>query len=282
MQRSKGINMPNIKGKCNICGNNVDFIDVDPSRLRESFRCPVCDSSSRNRLLIYSLGLFFGLSIEKLISSNPHKDIKIFEASGVSKYVTYLSKSFDYINTKYDSDELKKADFDHERYADLQNLHFDNDSFHVVITADVLEHVRLYEAALKEIYRVLKPEGIFLLQIPYNHSREETITRVEIAGDEDIHLLPPVYHGGHTLVYRDYGRDLLQLVRDIGFTVVYFEIELLHYGIPRQYMIIGSKAPYFNMTPVFTHSPVKASGGISKIINSFSYNLTKRLRDRFR
>lgn len=261
--------MTKLSGKCNICGSHVLFQDVDQIRPRESFRCPVCDSSSRNRLLIYTLGLLLGRCSMPLVSSRPDKSVKIFEASGLAKYCEYLSDAFDYINTKYDPEVLKKPDFDRNEYADLQSLHFNDDAFHLVITADVFEHVRLYENALREVYRVLKREGLFLLQIPYYHSREKTVVRVEAAGDEDIHVLPPIYHGGRTLVYRDYGRDLLQVMRDIGFSVIYFETELPMYCIPRQDIIIGVKAPYANLSSLFADSSASPFPGNETLIRRY-------------
>lgn len=237
------------KSRCNICGNDVDFADIDPARPRESFRCPVCDSSSRNRFLAHVLGAFFGYGDMPLAHFRKNRGIKIFEASGVARYCSYLFGAFDYINAQYDPDALKKPDFDRRKYADLQNLHYADESFHAVITSDVFEHVRLHEQALKEVYRVLRPDGLFFLQIPFVHKMEKTVTRVEIKGDKDFHVLPPVYHGGHTLVYRDYGRDLLDLMKHIGFKIEYLEMGLPQYGVPRQNIIIGGKGPDLKLPP---------------------------------
>lgn len=235
------------RGICNICGCEVAFEDVEPSSPRESFRCPLCNSTSRNRFLVYTLGLVLGFKEEPLAMLGKERSVRIFEASGVARYCSYLARTFDYINAQYDPGVLKKRTFDRRKYADLQSLHYPDRSFDVVIASDVLEHVRLYEAALKEVCRVLDTDGVFLLQIPYDHSMEKTVTRVETRGDEDRHLLPPVYHGGRTLVYRDYGRDLLDVMRGIGFTTIYFERELAQLGVPRQGVIIGARNPNFDL-----------------------------------
>ena len=48
---------------------------------------------------------------------------------------------------------------------DVTDLQFDNESSDVVIALDVLEHVNDH-AMLKEVYRVLKSDGIFVASVP--------------------------------------------------------------------------------------------------------------------
>jgi 2-polyprenyl-3-methyl-5-hydroxy-6-metoxy-1,4-benzoquinol methylase len=45
-------------------------------------------------------------------------------------------------------------------------LPFKNNFFDVVTAFDVIEHVKDYKKAIKNIFRVLKPNGIFLLSTP--------------------------------------------------------------------------------------------------------------------
>ena len=48
----------------------------------------------------------------------------------------------------------------------VYNLPFEDDAFDLVICSEVLEHLDDYHAAIKEIYRVLKPQGKFLPSVP--------------------------------------------------------------------------------------------------------------------
>jgi len=48
----------------------------------------------------------------------------------------------------------------------VYKLPFEDNSFDLVICAEVLEHLEDYHAAIDEIYRVLKPEGKFLPSVP--------------------------------------------------------------------------------------------------------------------
>jgi glycosyltransferase involved in cell wall biosynthesis len=176
-----------------------------------------------------------------------NKSLIIFEASGTGGYSRYLKEKFDYFNTQFDSEQLKNFQFDMRKYADLQNIHFASNSINIIITSDVFEHVRQYRKAFREVLRVLKPGGLFLLQIPYSHTREKTIKRVEVNGDEDIHLLPPVYHASQTLVYRDYGRDVLAELREDGFSVCHWWAELPELQVPKQSVIFAVKAPFLEL-----------------------------------
>jgi len=78
--------------------------------------------------------------------------------------------------------------------ADAMKLPFRDGSVDVVITQETLEHVRCPDAALAEIYRVLKPGGTLFCQLPfvigyhpgpndfYRFSREGIVALVERAG----------------------------------------------------------------------------------------------------
>ena len=97
---------------------------------------------------------------------------------------------------------------------DLQRLTFDSGSFDLVITSDILEHVRSPKAAFQEIKRVLRPGGKHVFTVPLQYPMPpQTISRVDTSTDDDRPVLPPVYHGdgsgGKSLVYTDFGKDVL-------------------------------------------------------------------------
>lgn len=56
------------------------------------------------------------------------------------------------------------------RVADVQKLPFKDKSFDAVTCFDLLEHVESPKRALAEIYRVLKPKGLFHTFIPTEHN----------------------------------------------------------------------------------------------------------------
>ncbi|WP_370226679.1 class I SAM-dependent methyltransferase [Mesoflavibacter sp.] len=98
--------------------------------------------------------------------------------------------------------------------ADICDLPFKDNTYDVILCNHVLEHIPNDTKAMQELYRVLKPNGIAILQIPQDLNREttfedNTITdkkeRAEIFGQYD-HV-------------RIYGRDYFDKLRSIGFKV---------------------------------------------------------------
>jgi len=98
--------------------------------------------------------------------------------------------------------------------ADICNLPFSDNEFDIILCNHVLEHIPDDTKAMKELYRVLKPEGFGVFQIPQDLSRLETFEdntitdkkeRAEIFGQYD-HV-------------RIYGRDYFDKLRSVGFKV---------------------------------------------------------------
>ncbi|RZJ31764.1 MAG: SAM-dependent methyltransferase [Flavobacterium sp.] len=99
--------------------------------------------------------------------------------------------------------------------ADICNLPFADNSYDVIFCNHVLEHIPDDTKAMQELYRVLKPAGMGIFQIPQDLNREKTFEdnsitdakqRAEIFGQYD-----------HVRVY---GRDYFDKLRSIGFKVV--------------------------------------------------------------
>ena len=105
-----------------------------------------------------------------------------------------------------------------------------------------MEYVRLDDRAHSEIYRVLKPGGIYIFTVPHDRAWAETLTRVQITDPEDsskdVHLMEPEYHGdtnsdggGGVLAYRTYGRDIEKHLSELGFEVEYTREDIEHLGV---------------------------------------------------
>ena len=108
---------------------------------------------------------------------------------------------------------------------DLQALTFADSTIDLCISQDVFEHVPDPWAGFREIYRVLRPDGVHVCSIPYSPSLERSRARARLVDGVLEHLLPPEFHGDPTrgpegaLVFTDFGQDLLSQLRDIGFEV---------------------------------------------------------------
>lgn len=243
--------LESIKGQCNICGWKGEF--SLPEREREGVMCRNCSSTSRNRAVVYVLGQLMKQAGHPVFEWPKNKSLKILESSARGSYPVMFADKFDYYATEFDPAKIAEGTHPRE-FADFQKLHYDNNTFDFVIASDVFEHVRKDEDGYKEILRVLKHGASFILTVPYDHNRASTIVRVDTSGETDIHLLEPEYHGGggHTLTYRNYGRDLLSLLHKVGYAVGHIALSVPAYGITRQSVIIGTKGEYvelFDGTP---------------------------------
>ena len=107
------------------------------------------------------------------------------------------------------------------RCEDVQRLTFDGASFDLCTSTEVFEHVPDDIAGFRELHRVLRPRGRLVFTVPM--AGAATVERARLVDGECVHLLPPAYHGdrltgaGTVLVYRDYGEDIVQRLRDCGF-----------------------------------------------------------------
>ncbi|WP_299778269.1 class I SAM-dependent methyltransferase [uncultured Formosa sp.] len=98
--------------------------------------------------------------------------------------------------------------------ADICNLPFKDNSFDVILCNHVLEHIPDDTKAMQELYRVLKPGGMGIFQIPQDASREVTFEDDSITDKKERAKIFGQYD--HVRVY---GRDYFNKLRSIGFNV---------------------------------------------------------------
>ncbi len=109
-----------------------------------------------------------------------------------------------------------------------------------------MEHVRHPWIAFADIHRVLKPGGYHVFSIPLQlPMRDKTHFRVDVSGDEDIHIEEPHYHGngvgGKSLVYTDFGADIEQHLIKMGYKVVLDTIDHEHSEVKRLLTFVTKK-----------------------------------------
>lgn len=98
--------------------------------------------------------------------------------------------------------------------ADICNLPFDDNSFDVILCNHVLEHIPNDTKAMQELYRVMKPRGWGVFQIPQDLSREKTFEDNNITDKKERAKIFGQYD--HVRIY---GRDYFEKLREIGFQV---------------------------------------------------------------
>jgi SAM-dependent methyltransferase len=105
---------------------------------------------------------------------------------------------------------------------DVERLTFPDAAFNLCTSTEVFEHVPDDEKGFREVRRVLKQGGRFIFTVPLS-AAPATVRRAELVGSKLRYLLPAEYHGdairgqGRVLVYRDYGRDIVDRLKRCGF-----------------------------------------------------------------
>lgn len=216
-------------GWCAACGTATRFsFDLGADNtidLREQMVCRACNLNARHRV---SIGFLAEL----------HPD-----AENTRVYVTeQASPAFRWIRAHYpqavgsefftrEQEPALQARLGHLldkqaqlRFEDVTALSFADESFDVILSSDVLEHVPDFDAALAGFRRILAPGGDLVLTVPFLDADATSVRRAEIDVEGEIrHLVEPEYHGDPlspegVLAFHSFGWDLLDVLRDRGFS----------------------------------------------------------------
>lgn len=103
-----------------------------------------------------SLSLFSGKVLDVGCGKMPYK-----------KYILENSKVTEYIGLDIDDALVYDKKIKPDYTWDGIKMPFENNTFETAIGTEVLEHCPNPEIILKEIYRVLKPGGVFLFTVPF-------------------------------------------------------------------------------------------------------------------
>lgn len=98
--------------------------------------------------------------------------------------------------------------------ADICHLPFDDNTFDLVLCSHVLEHIQNDAQAMRELFRVMKPGGTGIFQVPMDVQRLETYEDQRIISPEDRRRTFGQYD--HVRIY---GLDFFDRLREAGFQV---------------------------------------------------------------
>lgn len=176
------------------------FLPYGYENQRENVLSPSTLSLERHRLL------WLYLKEETDFFTAPHKVLHF--APEQAFYNRFRNqKNLDYTTTDLNS---PLADVK----ADICDLPFADSSFDFILCNHVLEHIPDDTKAMQELYRILKPGGTAILQIPQDLERSKTF--------EDDSIMDPRERAkifGQYDHVRVYGRDYFEKLGDIGFEV---------------------------------------------------------------
>ena len=206
------------------------FLAYGYQNSRPNALCPGTLSLERHRLLWVYLERFTSLL----------KDSK--KVLHVAPEQVFYKKFKSQKNWEYTTTDLNSPLADIK--ADLCNLPFKEHQFDVVFCNHVLEHIPNDRQALRELYRVLRKDGIAFLQVPLNQNQERT--------DEDPDLIDPqerIKRFGQYDHVRYYGKDFLKRIQAAGFRAEFIDVckelspeEIQRFGLPDgEWLPVGRK-----------------------------------------
>ena len=168
---------------------------------RENVLCPYDLTLERHRLMWLYLkneSVFFTKSNQDVLHIAPEQCFyKLFKNQNNINYLTGDLES-------------PLADL----HFDLHNIPLQENKFDVVFCNHVLEHVTDAKKCMSELYRVMKPGGFGIFQVPQDFTREVTY--------EDPSIVTPEEREKHFWQYdhvRLFGRDYPQWIEKAGFQV---------------------------------------------------------------
>lgn len=184
------------RARCNLCGwSGRRFKEVGAPGSRRRGECPRCNSRERHRLARHVLEGRLPVA-GRVLHVAPERAVAPWLRSLSGAYVS--------------ADLYAAAD----RVEDLTQLSFADDSFDLVWCSHVLEHIPDDVAAMREMFRVLRPGGVAVVQVPLTADVSTT--------DEDARVTDPderTRRWGQSDHVRRYGMDLVERLSAVGFDV---------------------------------------------------------------
>lgn len=196
--------------------------------LRESGCCRHCRSHNRRRqiahVLCASISVQVGLPLHSLVDLRKCSDLTVYNTEASGPLHDYLSELPHYACSEYFGPRYMPGEIvDSVRHEDLTRMSFADDSFDVVISSDVLEHVPLPYQAHREIFRVLKPGGRHVFTVPFHQTEylDEVMAEPDDEGTPRL-LKQALYHFDPLrpegiLVYTIFSLEMLVKLQRIGF-----------------------------------------------------------------
>lgn len=175
--------------------------------------CPHCGSSDRERLVF----LYFR---DYYLPSHKGEKLKMFHVAPETNLSDFLRSQ---AGMEYVAGDKRCEGYSYPDYVqdvDIMDMsEVTDDTFDIIVCNHVLEHVPDDVVAMKELRRVLKPEGIAVLQVPYAMKLERTFEDKSIIAPEERFR---AY--GQSDHVRLYGMDYPDRLKRAGFKVEALDI----------------------------------------------------------
>lgn len=209
---------------CNICDYRGRFLaEIHfPDIFTYDAVCPACGALPRHRLAALAIADGVVKPTDRMLHFAPEAALQPLLRKSVADYVT----------TDIDPARADVA-------SDIENLHFEDGSWDVILCSHVLEHVD-HGKALRELHRVLAPGGRLLAMFPIVEGWPSHYENSEVRSGRDRGV-----HFGKDSHLRRFGRNIRDDFRAAGFSVEDFSANgqsTVALGlIPGEILFIGRK-----------------------------------------
>lgn len=223
-----GVPWQDVQGRCELCACTTRFTlaqgaDGVAFDTREQIICCSCKLNARVRAA-------FGLASRELRHKNNTNVYVTEQASPAFSWAQRHLPARAVHGSEFESDDQARrrlsgylrdiGGWGDIQYQDVTQLSHQDAQFDVVVSMDVLEHVREYVKAIREFARVLKSGGALVATFPFN-DKPSTLVRARLSAGMIEHLMEPEYHGdplgAGILCWYHFGWDVLDVCRAAGF-----------------------------------------------------------------
>jgi SAM-dependent methyltransferase len=188
------------KYQCPCCEIQVRRFLPGGVTLRPNAQCPRCGSLERHRLL------WLYLKYETDFFNQHLRVLDVAPTYFMQQKFRHCA-NLDYLSTGLDDLWVMTR-------MDIMAISFPDNHFDCVICYHVLEHITDDRQAMRELFRVLKPNGWAILQSPVDMTRATTLEDSRLTSSEERRNL-----FGQDDHLRVYGRDYIDRLSEAGFYV---------------------------------------------------------------
>ena len=193
---SRRLNTLGNRRECPLCNwTGFRFFPFGIGRVRRNDAlCPDCGSLERHRLAYVLL--------KSQLSSHQRTTLHVAPEPVIERWLRQISA--DYLSIDVAATAMEQMD--------ITALPLHDNSFTLIYCSHVLEHVLDDAVAISELYRVLRPGGVAVIQVPIRGERTHEDRAVTTAEAR----LKEFLQRDHVRVY---GRDIVKRLQQAGFDV---------------------------------------------------------------
>jgi SAM-dependent methyltransferase len=186
--------------RCPVCGSGFRSFLPAGRRPRANAMCPRCGALERHRLL------WLYLRERTDLFARAQRMLHLAPERCLARRLQALPR-LEYITADYNPGAASVC-------TDITSAAFADSSFDAVLCSHVLEHIPDDAAALAELFRILRPGGWAILQVPLDEARERTFEDPDVVSPAERERL--FDQADHVRVY---GRDYPVRLARAGFDV---------------------------------------------------------------